>query len=406
MSTVKIPDGHPSFDKLTLTHTTLAGTTVFPTGAKIQIGNNPASGTIATTAFVNRRIGELVANAPATLDTLKELATSLGDLPNLKGYVDSELALKANKDGSNLTGIANISGKTITLEGNLTHAGNFAQTFTATGPTNVNLPTSGTLATLAGSETLTNKTFVAPLLGAATASSVNKVAFTQPANSATLTLADGTTLSTAANVSHTGSAQIFRATSATDVTLPTTGTLATLAGTETLTNKTITTSGLLTASNGLTVASGALIVNGGSIDTTDQNEEVKLFDSAQNLYIGGKSSNIYIGTDNTGSSTNVTIGASNDKVFILGELNVTGSTVTVNTTNLEVTDKLITLNKGGNAGSVGETGFTIEANGQADAAYLKVHTDSAKFAIKLPNLENGVEQYIATKDTNDDFKAR
>ena len=40
MSTVKIPDGHPSFDKLTLTHTTLAGTTVFPTGAKIQIGNN------------------------------------------------------------------------------------------------------------------------------------------------------------------------------------------------------------------------------------------------------------------------------------------------------------------------------------------------------------------------------
>lgn len=47
---------------------------------------------------------------------------------------------------------------TITIAGNITHAGGaYTQTFTATGNTAVTLPTSGTLSTLAGTETLTNK---------------------------------------------------------------------------------------------------------------------------------------------------------------------------------------------------------------------------------------------------------
>lgn len=55
------------------------------------------------------------------------------------------------------TGVNN-SGKTITLGGNLTTSGAFATTLTVTAATNVTLPTTGTLATQAGSETLTNKT--------------------------------------------------------------------------------------------------------------------------------------------------------------------------------------------------------------------------------------------------------
>jgi hypothetical protein len=69
----------------------------------------------------------------------------------------------------------------LTLAGAMTTSGAFASTFTMTGTTTVTFPTTGTLATLAGTENLTNKT-------------VNKVTITAPASSATLTIPDGITL--------------------------------------------------------------------------------------------------------------------------------------------------------------------------------------------------------------------
>lgn len=81
----------------------------------------------------------------------------------------------------------------------------------------------------------TSPTLVTPVLGVATATSINKVAITAPASSATLTLADGSSLITSGAYAIT-----LTSTGATGVTLPTTGTLATLAGTETFTNKTLT----------------------------------------------------------------------------------------------------------------------------------------------------------------------
>ena len=62
------------------------------------------------------------------------------------------------------TGVNN-SGKTITLGGNLTTSGAFATTLTMTNTTTVTLPTTGTLATIAGTETLTNKTLTLPIIG-------------------------------------------------------------------------------------------------------------------------------------------------------------------------------------------------------------------------------------------------
>jgi hypothetical protein len=62
------------------------------------------------------------------------------------------------------TGVANAS--TLTLAGNVTHAGAFTQTFTATANTSLTLPVTGTLATLAGTEALSNKTITAsPISG-------------------------------------------------------------------------------------------------------------------------------------------------------------------------------------------------------------------------------------------------
>lgn len=140
-------------------------------------------------------------------------------------------------------------GKTLTVSDTMTLAG-------PTGSGNVVFATSPTLVT--------------PVLGVATATSINKVAITAPATSATLTLADGSSLVTSGANSIT-----LTSTGATNVTLPTTGTLATLAGTEELDNKTLDSSvgkGTWTASGTWTLPAWTM---GGTV-TFGENTELLL----------------------------------------------------------------------------------------------------------------------------------
>ena len=115
------------------------------------------------------------------------------------------------------TGVLNNAAMTVT------GSGNFAYTRTLTGTTNVTFPTTGTLSTLAGAETLTNKTLTTPII---------------------------------ASISNTGT-----------LTLPTsTDTLVGRATTDTLTNKTLTSPTLTTPALG-TPASGVL--SSCTVDGTD-----------------------------------------------------------------------------------------------------------------------------------------
>lgn len=93
-------------------------------------------------------------------------------------------------------------------------------TFLAT-PSSANLISAVTDETGTGALVFaTSPTFVTPILGVATATTVNKVTITAPATNATLTLAQGSTLATAGAFSQT-----LTATAATTLTLPTSGTL-------------------------------------------------------------------------------------------------------------------------------------------------------------------------------------
>lgn len=60
---------------------------------------------VATTAFVKTAIANLIANSPATLDTLNEIAAALGDDPNFATTMTNNLALKAPLANPALTGV-------------------------------------------------------------------------------------------------------------------------------------------------------------------------------------------------------------------------------------------------------------------------------------------------------------
>jgi hypothetical protein len=116
------------------------------------------SATFATSAATAT---SAVTATSATTALTANTATTLSTPRNIFGFpFDGSLALSGIISPTyGGTGVNN-GNKSITLGGDLVTSGNYSTTIITIGNTTISLPTSGTLATLAGTETLTNKTFV------------------------------------------------------------------------------------------------------------------------------------------------------------------------------------------------------------------------------------------------------
>ena len=175
----------------------LTGVPTAPTAAA-----NTNTTQIATTAYVQTEIADLIASAPGALDTLDELAAALGDDANFATTVTNSIATKLALSGGTMTGAIAMGTNKITGLGDPTSAQdaatkNYIDTVSIA-PSNLTGPiTSVGPATSIASQTGTGTKFVmdnsptliTPVLGVATATSINGTAIP---SSKTLVATDST----------------------------------------------------------------------------------------------------------------------------------------------------------------------------------------------------------------------
>jgi hypothetical protein len=159
----------------------LTGVPTAPTAAA-----NTNTTQVATTAYVQTEITDLIAAAPGALDTLNELATALGNDAAFSTTVTNSLATKLPLAGGTMSGAIAMGTNKITGAGDPTSAQdvatkNYVDT-ASIAPSNLTGPiTSVGPATTVASQTGTGSTFVmntsptlvTPVLGVATATSIN-----------------------------------------------------------------------------------------------------------------------------------------------------------------------------------------------------------------------------------------
>jgi len=208
------------------------GTTSVKGAVQLEDSYSSTSTTKAATPAAVKAAYDLAAGKASTANKLSDFAatTSL----ELKNTISDETGSGALVFATSPTLVTPVLGTptsaTLTnatglpISTGVSGLGTGVATFLAT-PSSANLISAITDETGTGALVFANTpTLVTPTIGVATATSVNKVAITAPATSATLTLADGSTLATSGAYGVT-----LTATGTTALTLPTSGTLATQA---------------------------------------------------------------------------------------------------------------------------------------------------------------------------------
>lgn len=249
-----------------------AGTTDFSaTGGTSFVLRQSASGaafTVSQLACANLSNAGTGCTTTVGTAATANTGTSGATVPFLNGtntwsgaqsFNDGDLIMKGSTSGTQTLHAATTAGTSdFTIKGigtlnidnssalNLTSG--HTLTLTTTGTTSLTLPTAGTLATLAGSEALTNKTLNGLTVNSTTG---------------TLNLANSSTLATSGANSIT-----LTSTGSTNVTLPTTGTLSTLAGTEAFTNKTYNGNTFTAGTGVLTIAAAKTLTASSTLTFT------------------------------------------------------------------------------------------------------------------------------------------
>lgn len=96
--------GNSNFDTRLATKTTTniaEGTNLYYTDGRV--GSYLTTNSYATEGYVNTAVSNLVDSAPATLDTLNELAAALGDDPNFATTVSNSIGTKWTQDNTKIT---------------------------------------------------------------------------------------------------------------------------------------------------------------------------------------------------------------------------------------------------------------------------------------------------------------
>ena len=365
-----------TFNKITVTQPATSATlTIANGGSLITSGGHsltfsttastsvimPTTGTLATLAgsetFTNKTLTSPDING-GTLSGLTELAIrDTSAAFDVTIGATSSTTLTAHRtltiDITNVARTIKLAGN-IDLAGNLTTTGGHAVTFTTSAATGLTLPTTGTVATLAGSETFTNKILTSPTINGGTHSSITTLSVrdTSAAFDVVLAATSSTALTAnrtltvdminaartvklagnidlAANFSTSGAnALTLTTTGATNITLPTTGTVATTANK--LSVFAATTSAELAGVISDETGSGALVFGTSPTFTTgiqSAGTSFSAFTNATNLNIGA-------------STGNTTI---NNNAIVTGNLTVNGTTTTVNSTTVTIDNNIFTL---------------------------------------------------------------